>query len=306
VYLYIHVHVYIRAHAHARTHIYVYIEYVIYIYQRVYYGESAHPCRNTGIEMMLTCTGESVPLAVVKQLQDKGVEMVDMTGFQSISGMSWRFMVASDGGVERYCVRDIDAVLTQREKSAVDEWVVSGKEFHVMRDHPFHSRHSMLGGLWCATHDALPHMVDLLNKHPPGWDYMEDMHWLHRVVWPIAQNSVMQHDSFSCERYPGSLPFPTERVNWEFVGVSKGFMEQNASNLAVKTLMEAPVPDACRSPTSDTTRNHQPLHDDLSAQSLNKHSHRDALGHAGASRGRGERAITDWRRDKGLIDYLAR
>ena len=39
----------------------------------------------------------------------------------------------------RYLMRNLDSRLSIREKLAVDEWVSSGKRFHVMRDHPSHS-----------------------------------------------------------------------------------------------------------------------------------------------------------------------
>ena len=52
------------------------------------------------------------------------------------SGMFWRFAAIDDHDVEVMLSRDTDSRLTLREKAAVDDWLSSGKLFHVMRDHP--------------------------------------------------------------------------------------------------------------------------------------------------------------------------
>ena len=42
--------------------------------------------------------------------------------------------------------RDADSPLTTRESTAVMEWYESDYTFHLMRDHPWHCNHPMLGG----------------------------------------------------------------------------------------------------------------------------------------------------------------
>ena len=88
--------------------------------------------------------------------------------------MVWRFLVASDKNVERYIVRDIDSRLSVREKQAVDEWIKSGKMFHVMRDHPSHSHYPMSGGMWGGTQNAISDMDVLLNNEKLKKKYMVD------------------------------------------------------------------------------------------------------------------------------------
>jgi hypothetical protein len=77
--------------------------------------------------------------------------MINMTNNSITNKMSWRFLVASDPNIERYVIRDIDSRISRREKLAVDEWIASGKQFHVMRDHPSHSNNAMSGGMWGGT-----------------------------------------------------------------------------------------------------------------------------------------------------------
>ena len=53
-------------------------------------------------------------------------------------GRFWRFQVLSDPTVSVFASRDVDSFLTEREAASVKSWLVSGKQWHVMRDGPFH------------------------------------------------------------------------------------------------------------------------------------------------------------------------
>lgn len=161
----------------------------------------------------------SVPKAVLGNLRTRHyVKLVDMQNSPLKNPMVWRFLVASDPTVERYVVRDIDSRLSKREKAAVDEWIESGKRFHVMRDHPSHSNYAMSGGMWGGTRNAIPDMEARLTRRALIPSYLQDMNFLNEEIWPIAQRSVVQHDSFSCDKFGGGRPFPTPRDGWEHVG----------------------------------------------------------------------------------------
>jgi len=139
-------------------------------------------------------------------------------GDPTLSPMLWRFLVASDYTVNRYVVRDIDSRLSGREKAAVNEWINSSNAFHVMRDHPSHSNYAMSGGMWGGTKEAFPHMKDLLGGI--GSEYIADMNFLTKMVWPIAKQSIMQHDAFGCHssKWGKTQPFPSIRLGAEHVG----------------------------------------------------------------------------------------
>jgi hypothetical protein len=109
--------------------------------------------------------------------------------------MSWRFLVASVPFVSTYVIRDIDSRLSEREKAAVDEWILSGKKFHVMRDHPAHGVLPISGGMWGGTREAIPELEELLRGQILKDTYMTDMKFLNGFVWNIAKTSVYQHDS---------------------------------------------------------------------------------------------------------------
>ena len=183
---------------------------------------------------------QTAPKDILKQLEAGGAELVDMSGsVLSKNQMLWRFAAASDASVGRFCCRDVDSRLSAREKAAVDEWVTSGKRFHVLRDHPSHSNYPMSGGMWCGTHDAIPDMEDRLKAlNKDNGVYMADMNFLNDIVWPIAQTSLVQHDSFSCTNFGGGYSFPTPRVGGEHVGsvYLNGVVRQVDVNLLLQKL----------------------------------------------------------------------
>ena len=83
--------------------------------------------------------------------------------------------------------RDVDSFLTEREKSSVDGWLVSGKQFHVMRDGPFH-RSTILAGLWGGDNYQNMSLVQsvrsaLLGVQPNLYKFY-DQRILHGRVWP--------------------------------------------------------------------------------------------------------------------------
>eukprot|EP01083_Nonionella_stella_P015655 43813_1 len=158
----------------------------------------------------------TVPSDIIRKLHNEGVELVNMTSSTLKNPMVWRFLVASDRTVGRYLMRDIDSRVSLREKAAVDDWIESGKEFHIMRDNPFHTM-TMLGGLWGGTRDAFPQMAEILYRYQLDGSYNNDQLFLNDLVWPIAKHSALQHDSFTCEKF-GGKPFPTARVGTEYVG----------------------------------------------------------------------------------------
>ena len=126
----------------------------------------------------------------------------------------------SDRSMEHACFRDIDSRLSAREKAAVDEWIQSKKQFHVMRDHPSHSNYAMSGGMWCVARGGFPQMESILKSSQIGTNYIDDMHFLTKTVWPFAQKNVLQHDAFGCQsnQWGTSSPFPTTRMGLEHVG----------------------------------------------------------------------------------------
>lgn len=128
-------------------------------------------------------------------------------------GLFWRFCSAFHSEVDRAIIRDADSRLNWREKAAVDEWITSGKPFHIMRDHVDHTL-PIMGGMWgyVKSSNAIPNFFENLQ----AWKDHEmdgDQKFLTQHVWPLVREKCIAHDSFpdrKVERYGAHdiRPFP--------------------------------------------------------------------------------------------------
>lgn len=156
--------------------------------------------------------GTSVPLEVIQQLKDRGSEIIDMKTPGDWTGMFWRFEAICDHDVDIMISRDTDSRLTRREAAAVDIWLKSDKNFHIMRDHPAHNT-VILGGMWGARKPILQDMKALIDAYVKQSYWQIDQQFLRNIVWPRVMNDSIVHDPFFQK-----IEFPTIRNGLEFVG----------------------------------------------------------------------------------------
>lgn len=120
----------------------------------------------------------------------------------------WRFDVIADPAVRRFLIRDADALLSVRERVAVDAWLQSRYHFHAMRDWYSHTD-LLLAGMWGGVANILPGPASLLLAYD-GWrvenDHV-DQDVLAETVWPTIRRAVLVHDSVFTGCL-GSVPFP--------------------------------------------------------------------------------------------------
>jgi hypothetical protein len=159
--------------------------------------------------------GKSVPENIVSKLSEmKNTEVVLMDEEGDWTGMFWRFYACEDSDI--MISRDTDSRLSLREKFAVDEWLNSDKDFHIMRDHPYHQT-QILGGMWGCRNGILKNITDLINDYVKGNFWQVDQNFLKEKIYSIVINNSLIHDSFlNYEKEKNK--FPTERINKEFVG----------------------------------------------------------------------------------------
>lgn len=120
----------------------------------------------------------------------------------------WRFDVCSDPGVKRFLVRDADAILSVKERVAVDAWLASDRYFHAMRDYFTHTD-LLLAGMWGGVGGILPDTGAMLRSFRPfrlEGDHV-DQDLLTDRVWPTVRGSCLIHDSVFAGCL-GSVPFP--------------------------------------------------------------------------------------------------
>jgi tetratricopeptide (TPR) repeat protein len=118
----------------------------------------------------------------------------------------WRFLASDDPTVNVFLCRDADSRLNAREVLAVQDWLRSGKRFHIMRDHIYHME-LVLAGMWGGMAGVLPHLTDWLAR---GAQYFDsrwgDQAFLADMVWPLIRNDLCVHDSWY--RFPEGKSFP--------------------------------------------------------------------------------------------------
>jgi hypothetical protein len=131
-------------------------------------------------------------------------------------GMFWRFEYACADGIDVMISRDCDSRLSHREAAAVEEWLESGRGFHIMRDHPWHGS-KMLGGMWGCRSFALPEFLDLMFAWNQEDRWQTDQDFLNTEIYPRVVNDAMIHASFfRMEEHAKDFPVP--RNGTEFVG----------------------------------------------------------------------------------------
>ena len=159
--------------------------------------------------------GKSVPNEVLDELQTKeNVELVLMDEEGDWTGMFWRFYACEDSDI--MISRDTDSRLSLREKNSVDEWLNSDKNFHIMRDHPYHTT-EILGGMWGCRNGILKGITKEIDLYIKGNFWQVDQNFLREKIYPKIKNESFVHDSYLNYEI-NKKTFPTTRINQEFVG----------------------------------------------------------------------------------------
>jgi hypothetical protein len=153
----------------------------------------------------------SVPPTFRTELSRLGVQLrlkALPAGVPQHRKLLWRFDVLADPTVRRFLVRDADALLSVKERVAIDAWLASDCWFHTMRDWYTHTD-LILAGMWGGVGNVLPGPDGLMRAYT-GWrmenDHM-DQDVLSEAVWPVIRRSCLIHDSIFTGCL-GSVPFP--------------------------------------------------------------------------------------------------
>ncbi|MGI9462105.1 MAG: tetratricopeptide repeat protein [Alphaproteobacteria bacterium] len=168
----------------------------------------------------------SVPNDVIQNIQAAGGETILVTGkLAELNPTMWRFAVTNDPSVYYFCCRDADCRPFVREQAAVEQWVNSGKSFHIMRDHIWHNE-LMMAGMWGGIAGMLPDMIKLIGgmfqKSSSRW---HDQVLLKNHIWPLIYQDSIQHDSFY--HLFGAQNYPIPHVEGDDMHVGYGHKEKN-------------------------------------------------------------------------------
>lgn len=156
-------------------------------------------------------------------------------------GMFWRFEAVSLKKATHIIIRDTDSRLSKREALAVEDWIDSQSDCHIMRDHPYHNA-PILGGMWGVKAGLIEDIKVEILKFRPTKEKAQDQIFLKNFIYEkiiMGKLSQKVHDSFFEKK-----PFPLEirgKTNNGVWFIGQCFDENNRPNSIndINILMEA-------------------------------------------------------------------
>lgn len=148
---------------------------------------------------------DTVSLLVKKRLTELCAEVIERPTGRGADGMIWRMEALQERGVDFVLIRDVDSRLSRRDRFMFDRWVETDRDYHLVRDHPYHTNPvilCMFNSRRAFTLPPLPTEKQLA--------YQDDERWFGESVMPLIQHSVAVHDTFHTGTpIPGSLVLPS-------------------------------------------------------------------------------------------------
>jgi hypothetical protein len=146
------------------------------------------------------------------------VEIINMNIEATMKSMIWRFHACADDDVSVVLSRDTDCRLSERELESVNMWLDSDKDFHIIRDHPYHNA-PIMGGMWGARNKILKNIKELLHDFestntPDRKQY--DQIFLGNIIYNIVKNKCFVNDVFFERK--NKLKTPRDRNGVYFIG----------------------------------------------------------------------------------------
>ena len=162
----------------------------------------------------------NVPNYVIDTLSKlDNVKLINVEQKTDMTFTLTRFFVLSDPDVDVAIIRDVDARISAREIFAVNEWLDSEFDFHIMKDHPVGHNYAISAGMFGVKNKALPEMKNLLDeffqemKSFVVFDSGVDQKFLAEMIYPIVRNNVLVHSEHYKTEFSGKSEqrkFPTE------------------------------------------------------------------------------------------------
>jgi hypothetical protein len=107
----------------------------------------------------------------------------------------WRFEAIDEECVDIMLCRDTDTRIWERDVTAVNEWINSGKCFHIMRDHPHHGYY-ILAGMF-GTRKILNFVWKInIDNYIIKNNHFYDQDFLREYIYQLIINDSIIHASF--------------------------------------------------------------------------------------------------------------
>jgi hypothetical protein len=174
--------------------------------------------KNCNSELIETIKGDNVEVVL---MEPETYNYSNMSIRFNHSGLFWRFLPLKEEDIDIILFKDCDSRISEREVNAVNEWLSTDKDFHIMRDHPYHPW-PILTGMWGCRNNKLLNIDELLLKwktHTTKGVYQaEDQDFLGQFIYPLTIASSVEHSEFGIRFGSETKTFPTIRNDYEFVG----------------------------------------------------------------------------------------
>lgn len=171
---------------------------------------------------------DTVPKEVIDELKSNGVVLINMNENKSFANSMWRFLPASEN-IERFISRDCDSRISLRDECAVEEWISSNKNFHIIRDHPYGHDWAMNAGMWGCKGKSILEIKTLINQYCEKTNLFTnkfmDQFFLRDVIYPIAIKDLFLHDTyFNREGFGVKIKRDLIEDDYNFIG---GTIDEN-------------------------------------------------------------------------------
>lgn len=148
---------------------------------------------------------DNVPLSIISELSIyPNVKFIFKNSESSVSRqLMWRLQSIDDDEVDVMICRDTDTRILPREVLAVEEWLKSGKTFHIMRD-TMHHRYSIVGSLFGMRKHNNVYISELIINS----DIDNEQYFLEKIIYPLTFNNRLIHDEIVKYESSECIPFP--------------------------------------------------------------------------------------------------
>jgi hypothetical protein len=139
---------------------------------------------------------------------------------EGVEGMIWRFLASTHPSAEAVIFRDTDSILTRREKRAVDEWLASDRDVHLIRDHPLHIS-PVMGGMFGVRGQPRTLLASLIQQGLETGklvNYGDDQRFLSSQFYPRIKRQALVHTSLIKYVFEYAAPLPPEAADESFIG----------------------------------------------------------------------------------------